>query len=88
MPVVSVIIKTLTAFSNGEVIIITTGCPYIKKVSPSLSSTNSFAVNTFHFLVVILVRHSSCFFSLKIYFTFYEVTNILMFLKQPKESAF
>src|SRR5678815_2645553 len=59
MTIISVVIKSLTAFSNGQIIIITAGCPYIKEISPAFTSTNSFAVNAFHFVfVVILVRHS------------------------------
>src|SRR4249920_798001 len=59
MTIVSIIIKALTAFGNGEVIIITTCCSYIKEISPAFTSTNPLAVNAFHFVfVIILVRHS------------------------------
>src|SRR6187397_1123960 len=59
MTVIPIIIKTLTAFGDRQVIIITTGCSHIKEISPAFTSTNSFAVNAFHFVfVVILVRHS------------------------------
>src|SRR6187431_2849502 len=59
MTIITVIIKSLTAFGNGQVIIITTSGSYIKEISPAFTSTNSFAVNAFHFVfVVILVRHS------------------------------
>src|SRR6187399_869979 len=59
MTIITVIIKSLSAFGNGQIIIITTGCSYVKKISPAFTSTNSFAVNAFHFVfVVILVRHS------------------------------
>ena len=64
MPVIPVVIKAFAAFSNCKVIIITTGCPYIKEISPSFSSTNSLAVDALHFLVVVLVRHSCRFYSL------------------------
>src|SRR6186713_1638770 len=59
MTIIPIIIKSLTAFGNGQIIIITTGCPYVEEISPAFTSTNSFAVNAFHFVfVVILVRHS------------------------------
>jgi len=59
VPVVSIVVKTLAAFGNGQEIIITTGCPYIKKIGPSFTSPDPLAVNTVHFFVVVLVRHSS-----------------------------
>src|SRR6188508_557598 len=59
MTIITVIIKSFTAFGNGQIIIITTGCSYVKEISPAFTSTNPFAVNAFHFVfVVILVRHS------------------------------
>ena len=57
-PIIPIIIKAFAAFCNCQVIIITAGGSYIKEISPTLSSTNSLAVNAFHFVFVILVRHS------------------------------
>jgi hypothetical protein len=57
MPVVSIRIKALAAFCDGEVIIIATGFPYIKKVSPAFPCPDAFALNAFHFFVVVFVRH-------------------------------
>ena len=93
MPVIPIIIKPFTAFCNGEVIIITAGSSYIKEISSSFTGTNAFAVNAFHFLVIVLVRHSYKFLAVKELLWFSpkgskdfcseEVTNIEMFLKQP-----
>src|SRR6478735_5159898 len=68
--VVTVIIKTFTAFRDRQVIIITTCSSYIKKVSPTLTSPDPLAVNAFHFLVVVVVRHSRKFYRLKIVLVF------------------
>ena len=65
MPVVTIFVKTFPAFCNGEVIIITAGSSYIKKISPSFTGTDAFAVNALHFLVIIFVRHSCKFLQLK-----------------------
>ncbi len=35
MPVITIIIKTFTAFRDSQIIIITPGCSYIKKISSS-----------------------------------------------------
>ena len=61
MSVITIVIKTLTALGDGEVIVISASSPYIKKIGSSFTSSDSFAVNTFHFFVVVLVRHSCCF---------------------------
>ena len=61
MPVVSVVIKAFAAFSDCKVIIISTGCPDIEEISPSLSSPDAFAINAFHSFVVVFVRHNSIF---------------------------
>ena len=66
MPVVAVIIKTFTAFSNSKLIIVCPCCLYVKKIRSSFTSTNTLAVDAFHFLVIVLVRHSNKFYSLKI----------------------
>jgi hypothetical protein len=58
MTIIPIVIKALSAFCNCQVVIITPGGSYIKEIGPALSSTNSFAVNAFHFVFVILVRHS------------------------------
>jgi hypothetical protein len=55
--IVTIIIKALTAFSNGKVIIVTSGSPYIKKIRSALAGTNPFAINALHFLVIVIVRH-------------------------------
>src|SRR4030095_576285 len=64
--VVAVVIKTFTAFSNCQIIIIVPCCLHIKKISSSFASTNTLTVDAFHFLVIVLVRHSFKFYSLKI----------------------
>lgn len=58
MPVVPVIVKAFAALCNGEVVIVTPCCPNIKKVRSSFASPNAFAVNAFHFLVVVFVSHN------------------------------
>ena len=58
MPVVTVRIKTFTALRDSEVIVVATGFPYIKKVSPTFAGPDAFAINAFHFFVVVFVRHS------------------------------
>ena len=57
MAIIAVIIKPFTAFGDGQEIITAFGSANIKKVCPSLSGFNPFAVNTIHFLVRILVSH-------------------------------
>ena len=60
MSIVTIVIKTFSAFCNGQEIIISTSCSYIKKVSSSFSSSYTFAVNTFIFsfvIIVVFVRH-------------------------------
>ena len=57
MPVISIIIETLSAFCDGEAIIISSGCSYIKKIGSSFSGPDSLAVHTVHFLFVVVVRH-------------------------------
>src|SRR4030095_12410 len=64
MTIIPVIIESLATFGDSQVIIITTGCSYVKEISPAFTSTNSFAVNAFHFVfVVILVRHRQLVFT-------------------------
>ncbi len=58
MPVVTIIVEALPAFRNRKKIIVAAGSSYIEKVGPSFSSPNSFAVNTFNLLFVVVVRHS------------------------------
>src|SRR5688500_9465611 len=58
MPIIPVIIKPFAAFGYSQVIIIASGCSYIKKIGSSFTSTNSLAVNALHFIVIILVSHS------------------------------
>ena len=57
MSVVSVRIKTLTAFGDSKIIIIATGLPYIEEVGSAFAGPDAFAVNAFHFFVIIFVRH-------------------------------
>ncbi len=57
MPVITIIIKSLATFSNGQVIIIGPGGSYIKKICSSFAGTNSFAVDAFHSLVIVFVLH-------------------------------
>ena len=58
MPVVSIIVESLSAFSDGKVVIIAPGGSYIKKIGPSFSCPDSLAVHTVHFLFVVVVRHN------------------------------
>ena len=65
MTVVTVIIKTFTAFSNSQVIVIAPGSSYIEKIGSSFACTDAFAVNALYFLVVVLVRHCCKFLAVK-----------------------
>lgn len=58
MPVVAVFIEFFTAFSNGNVVIVTAGCPYIKKVGSSFTGSYAFAVYAFLSFFVVFVRHN------------------------------
>ena len=66
MPVIAVIIESFTAFSDCKVIVISPRCFYVEKISSALASPNPFAVNAFHFLFIVVVRHSSKILQLKI----------------------
>ena len=57
MPVVPVIIKPLTAFRYGQVIIVPFCRPHVKKISSSFPGTESFTINTLQFPIVMLVLH-------------------------------
>ena len=57
MPVIAILIKFFPAFCNSQIIIITTGFPYIKEIRPPFTRPDSLAVNTFHLFVIIFVRH-------------------------------
>jgi hypothetical protein len=46
MPVITIVVKTLTAFCYGQVIIIASCGSYIKKIRSSFASPDSFAVDT------------------------------------------
>src|ERR671912_2935430 len=48
VPVVTIIIKAFAAFGYGQVIIISTCCPYIKEISPAFAGPDPLAVNAFH----------------------------------------
>jgi len=63
MPIVTLTLKLLTTFSNGKIVIVASGSPYIKKVSSSFPGSDAFAINAFHPFVVVFVRHSSNDFS-------------------------
>lgn len=63
VPVVAVVIKTLAAFGDGEVIIVAPGSSYIEEIGPSFSCADALAVNAFDFVVIVLVRHSIDFYS-------------------------
>jgi hypothetical protein len=58
VPIVSIIIKTLSAFSDGQVIIITASGSYIEEISSSFASSDAFTVNAVHSFFVVIVRHS------------------------------
>lgn len=62
MSVVPIIIKALTAFSDRQVIVIPFGRPYIKKIGPSFSGTESLAVDALQFSIVMLVLHVFLFY--------------------------
>ena len=61
VPVITIFIKFLTAFGNRQIIIIASCSPYIKKISPSFTGPDSFAIHAFHSFVIVLVRHVRCF---------------------------
>ena len=58
MPVVTIVVEALAAFCNGQKVIVAPGSSNIEEICPSFSGPNPFAVNTFYFLFVVLVRHS------------------------------
>ncbi len=57
MPVVTIIVKTFSTFGNCQKIVVASRGSNIKKIGPSLSRPDPFAVNTFNFLFVVVVRH-------------------------------
>ena len=57
MPVVSIGIKFLTAFCNGEILVVSPGSSYIKEVGSSFTCANALAVNAVHSFVIVFVRH-------------------------------
>ena len=61
--IITIIVKAFAAFGNGEIIIVATCSPYIKEIGSSLTCPNPLAVNAFHFLVVVVVRHVIWFYS-------------------------
>ena len=71
MSVVPIRIKAFAALRDGQVIIISPGFSYIKKVGSAFTGSDSFAVNTFHFFVIVVVRH--CYKFLKVN----QFTNII-----------
>lgn len=83
MAIIPIIIKSLPAFSDRKIIIITPGCPYIKKIGPSFPGANPFAVNTLRLLFIILVRHFYKILAVKELVWYQYFTNIEMFLNQP-----
>jgi hypothetical protein len=58
MSVVAIIIKAFAAFRYGQIVIVASGSSDIKKVCPSFSSADAFAVNAVHSFFVIVVRHN------------------------------
>lgn len=58
VPVISIIIESLSALCDGEIIIVAPGCPYIKEISPSFTRPDAFAVNAVHSFFVVVVRHN------------------------------
>jgi hypothetical protein len=81
VPVVPVFVEFFAAFRNGNVVVISMGCPHIKEVSSSFPGTDAFAINAFHTFVVVFVRHSHLSFAVNNYqiFTKKSVTNIILF---------
>jgi hypothetical protein len=61
--VVAIVVETLPTFSNGEVVIVASCSSYIEEIGTALACTDPFAVDAFHFLVVVFVRHSKKFYS-------------------------
>jgi hypothetical protein len=57
MTVVAILIELFAAFSNGNIIIITAGCSYIKEVGSPFASPDALTVNAFHSFFIIVVRH-------------------------------
>ena len=57
VPVITVFIELFPAFSDCDVIIISAGSSYIKKISSTLTGSDAFAINALHSFVVVFVRH-------------------------------
>ena len=57
MPVVTIVIKALSALSDGKKVIAGTCFPNIKEIGSSFACFYAFAENAFHFLIVVFVFH-------------------------------
>ncbi len=57
MPVIPVLVKSLPAFGNSQIIIIATCFPDIKEIGSPFTRPDPLTVNTFHLFVIIFVRH-------------------------------
>jgi hypothetical protein len=57
MPVITIFIELLTAFRDGEIIIVTPGCSDIKEIGSSLSGSDTFTIDALHPFFVVFVRH-------------------------------
>ena len=58
MTVITIVIETLSAFCDGQVIIIATGSPDIEEIGPSFACPDAFAVNAVHSFFVVVVLHN------------------------------
>ena len=58
MDVVPILVEFLTAFSNSQIVVVTTCCPHIKEVRSAFASPDALAVNAFHSFFVVVVRHN------------------------------
>lgn len=55
MAVVSFICKSLPAFGDGEVVVITPGCSDIKEIGSTFTCAYAFAIHAVHSFVVVFV---------------------------------
>ena len=76
------------ALCDGEVVVVPAGCSHIEEVRSPLSSPDTLAVNAFHFLVVVVVRHSFEFYSELKRVLVYLLTNITTISEQPNLRKF
>ena len=78
MPVVTVLVEFFAGFGNSYVVIISAGSPYIEEICSSFSCSYAFAINAFHPLFVVVVRHNRVVLQFKFWFEV-RCTNIILF---------